>query len=138
MKTMILVVATLLAVNSKAASMAPKYCSQDDLATMREIWAEFSAKGIDEKSYQLGMGVVGGDCVDAYSLERSAGRMHKTDAPAPSCGVIFILDAENQKTQSSWVLDTLGKRYVTASGKSLSICSKVSSIGPLPGATAHN
>ncbi|HEY8272807.1 MAG TPA: hypothetical protein VIG33_18080, partial [Pseudobdellovibrionaceae bacterium] len=122
----------------KADSGVPSLCSSKDLKDMRAVWIDMERKGFDRARYKKGIGIIGGDCIKPYSLEESAGRRHKEDAPMPSCGIIFILNPELEAEQAAWILDTVGSYYTTKSGISMRLCSRVSIIGPHPGVTVHN
>jgi|GEM_PF-3865511 len=94
--------------------------------------------GFDKARYDLNIGVQSGDCLDVYSLEKSAGLPHPMKMPRPRCAIIFILKEENEETQAQWILNTLGKTYKTASGRNIFLCSQVNKIGPFPGVIIHN
>lgn len=143
MKIVIMTLAFSILTMSQAyagPSLRPQLCSDEDLATMGEAFAEMAQNGIDQQRREQSIGVRGGDCNNVYSLETSAEIPHPANMPRPRCAIIFVLSAEDQKSQATWVLDTLGKTYQTATGKEISLCSQVSGAGPgpFPGATVHN
>jgi hypothetical protein len=138
MKKIMVMVFALFSLNALADVQPPKYCTSDDLKAIGEAFVEMDATGFDQARYNLNIGVQGGDCLNAYSLEKSAGLPHPMNMPMPSCGIVFILDEEEQQSQAEWILSEVGKTYKTISGQVINVCSKVSVIGPNPGVTIHN
>lgn len=138
MKFLILVLLMSISVFSHVPS--PDGCSGSQLEAMGEFYGALQANGLFDKMYQLGLGSNGGICNDHYSLDRAAEIPHKTDAPPPSCGIVFTLshDPEEAKSQAIWLLQNIGKTFVGSNNSELSMCSRIMTTGPLPGAGVHN
>jgi hypothetical protein len=137
MKKAVIVFVSLLSLAAHALN-APRLCSAKDLKVMGAIWKDMDITGFDKARYQQGIGVRGGDCDQAYTLEKSAGFPHKSDAPMPTCGIVFILDSERESDQAAWILNSVGSTYRTQAGLSMRLCSEISAPGPHPGVTVHN
>lgn len=127
-----------LSITALANPQQPKLCSSSDYAIAQEAFAEMNQSGIEQERYARKIGVIVGDCLNHYSLADSAERRHRMDMPPPSCGIIYILEEDNQKEQAIWILEKIGKNYITAFGGTIAICSKINTLGPNPGATVHN
>ena len=138
MKKFLILILIHLSFTAIASPQKPSLCSASDFEIAQEAFAEMNDIGIEEGRLKKGIGVIVGDCFNHYSLEDSAEMRHKMDMPPPTCGIIYVLSEENQKQQARWILKKIGKSYTITSGGTISVCSKISTLGPNPGATVHN
>lgn len=140
MKKLMILSILILSGFANANVSAPKLCTKQDLQKLKFVWADMERNGFERARIERGIGVNAGDCITPFSLETAAGRRHPMNAPQPSCGVVFTLSYNKTLAakQAAWILDTVGAKYITREGVSFRLCSKVSTMGPNPGATVHN
>lgn len=109
-------------------------CTEQDSMKGDMALAEMHESGISQALAQIHVGMATSDCLDAYSLQETAGKTYKRDAPRPFCGLAFILSSDKQlaKDQANWILENLGASYKLKNGWSIRFCSRVTKTGVGP------
>ena len=127
MKTRAIFLMLTMANLAHANPLAPKYCSKEQLAELKNIKAEMEQNGAIKAFTDKGIGVAIGDCTTPYSLEILAKVPHKNEAQNPYCGLKLSLSYHKAVAheQAQWILETVGNTYVSQTGVIVPYCTRI-------------